>query len=203
MNNMVIENQIYVDDKFYDISNINIFYIDDSGQKHVEKLEDSWQELKCEFSDQLVFDVAWRVKNEADIFSDKKIKAIRQIKEFAASIRSEMTGHADTNEVTGWLKKVPRAERIINGTASEKDIAIQQAECDERGYGETPLELAEKQIKKSDRLDTAIAVVDGMQSAALSAIQSKRNENTLAELLEELKAKATQKLKELKEAENG
>ncbi|ODS24168.1 hypothetical protein AB835_04630 [Candidatus Endobugula sertula] len=132
-----------------------------------------------------------------------KANAMGEVKRFATEIRAAMTGHADANEVTGWLKKVPRAERIINGTASEKDIAIQQAECDERGHGETPLELAEKQIEKSDRLDTAIAVIDGMQSAALPAIQSKRNENTLAELLEELKAKATQKLKELKEAENG
>lgn len=131
-----------------------------------------------------------------------KTDAINEVKQFATDIRASMTDHADANEVTGWLKKVPRAERIINGTASEKDIVIQQAECDERGYNETPLELAEKQIEKSDRLDTAIAVIDGMQSAALSAIQSKRNENTLAELLEELKAKATQKLQELKEAAN-
>jgi len=131
-----------------------------------------------------------------------KENAINKVRQFSSTIRAEMTGYADANEVTGWLKKVPRAERIINGTANQKDVLIQQAECDERGYNETPLELSEKQIEKSDELDKAIAVIDGMQSAALSAIHSKRNANTLAELLEDLKVNATQKLKELKENSN-
>jgi len=128
---------------------------------------------------------------------DLKVNAIREIKQFATEIRAKITGYADANEVAGWLKKVPRAQRVVDSEASEKDIAILQAECDERGKNETPLELAKIQLKKSERFDEAIAVIDGMQSGALSAIQSKRNENTLAELLEELQTKANQKIQAL------
>lgn len=132
---------------------------------------------------------------------DLKSIASSEVKRFATEIRAEMTGYADANEVAGWLKKVPRAERVIDGKGSEKDLSILQAECNERGFNEAPLELAENQIRKSDRLDTAIAVIDGMQSAALSAIHSTGNESALAELLEDLKIKAYQKLNELKGTE--
>ena len=160
------------------------YFLKDGSQHTIEKLGDELPE------DAL---------NEAPSPSLDKLKAnaIVDVKKLATEIRAKITGYADANEVAGWLKKVPRAQRIIDNEASEKDISILQAECDERGKGESPLALAEIQLKKSERFDEAIAVIDGMQSGALSAIQSKRNENTLAELLEELQAKANQKIQAL------
>ncbi|WP_241086846.1 hypothetical protein [Candidatus Vondammii sp. HM_W22] len=100
------------------------------------------------------------------------------------SVRAKLTGYADQYKLAGWNDKSQRANRVITNTASDADIAILQTECDKRGKGETPQDLAKNQAAKGQALATAVAIIDGMESAALAAIESKRSENTLAALLD-------------------
>ncbi len=136
------------------------------------------------------------VKPEKTV-EDLKQSAKLKVYEFSAGVRAKLTGYADQYKVAGWNDKFQRAQRVIANTASDADIAILQAECDKRGKSETPQELAQKQAAKGQALATAVAIIDGMESAALDAIESKRSENTLAALLDDLQTQASQQLQQL------
>ena len=115
----------------------------------------------------------------------------------ATDARAKLTNNSDPYKVAGWNGKAQRAQRVLANAASDADISILQAECDKRGKSETPQELAHKQAAKSESLATAVAIIDGMESAALKAIESKRSENALTKLLEDLQVQADQQLKQL------
>ena len=123
--------------------------------------------------------------------------AKKKVAAFSADARAKLAGHADQYKLAGWNDKSQRAQRVIANTASDADIAILQTECDKRGKGETPQGLALKQAAKGQALAQAVAVIDGMESAALEAIASKRSENTLSALLDQLQTEANAELNRL------
>lgn len=129
---------------------------------------------------------------DAADFQFAKNQALLKIAQFAASVRNQMTGNADAAKLVGWNSKVPRAERIIASTASAEDTAIVQAEADKRGKGETVTELATKQLAKAKKLADAVSVIDGVEEAAIEAINDV-TVNTVMKIetkLEELKTQA-------------
>jgi len=157
----------------------------------------------------LIEDGGWRQLTDIEetvvlkaLINTQKEDAKKSILQLYEKIRANISGYADQYKVAGWNDKYQRAERVIANLSHDVDTSILQAECDKRGRNETPEELANKQINKAKKLAMAVAIIDGMEAAALEAIDSKRNENTLAELLKDLKAQANIQLTELLEAGN-
>jgi len=73
-------------DKVYDIADLNIdkFYIDENGIKHIKKYNENWQELKCKWNDELVFDNGkWRIKTEQEKLEEYKQQLIHELKNYA------------------------------------------------------------------------------------------------------------------------
>ena len=66
-------------DKIFDIADLDLdkFYIDENGIKHIRKYDENWQELKCKWDDELVFDEnqgKWRIKTEEERLREKRNK---------------------------------------------------------------------------------------------------------------------------------
>lgn len=125
---------------------------------------------------------------------DIKTDAIGEVKQFATDIRAKLTNHADQYQLAGWVGKSEIAKRVIAGTASAQEVASIQAEVDKRGQGETVEELANKQLEKSIRLTTSAAIIDGMESAAITAIESTQTSEELDTLMASLLVDAESEL---------
>ena len=82
-------------------------------------------------------------------------------------------------------------------TNTVHDLEIVQTEATRRGKGETPLDLAQKQVEKAQALANALAVTDGLESAAVTAVQAQSNASDLATLLTELETQAEMTLTQL------
>ncbi len=121
----------------------------------------------------------------------------QQVVQFTTATRAKAAGHVDPYQLAGWNDKAQRAGRLLANATTDADTAIIQAECDKRGQGETPQQLAQKQAAKAQVLATAVAIIDGMESQALAAVQGKRSENTLAALLVALETAATVALEQV------
>jgi hypothetical protein len=126
-----------------------------------------------------------------------KAQAKEKVSVFATNTRAKLTGHADYYKVAGWNKKGQLAERIANKTATDAEKAIVKAECTQRGKGETPLQLARKQLARGQRFAMAIATIDGMESASLSALATCTTVDEIKTLLTQLDQQAKAVLAEL------
>jgi hypothetical protein len=129
-----------------------------------------------------------------------KEDALSAVKTFATETRAKLTGYADQYQLAGWVGKSEIAKRVIAGTATDQEVASIQAEVDKRGQGETVEGLATKQLEKSTKLTIASAIIDGLESSAVTAIKSKQKESTLAALMETLLVDAEAELQALLEA---
>jgi len=72
--------------KIVDIKHFSTFYIDEKGIKHIKKYDENWQELKCKWDDELIFDKSlkrWRVKTEEEKLNELKQQKINKLKKFA------------------------------------------------------------------------------------------------------------------------
>jgi len=118
--------------------------------------------------------------------NERKGRAIKSVKTFAADARAKLTNYADQYQLAGWVGKSEIAKRVIAGTATAQEVASIQAEVDKRGKGETVEELANKQLEKSIRLTTSAAIIDGMESAAITAIESTQTSEELDTLMASL-----------------
>jgi len=126
-----------------------------------------------------------------------KAEAVKKVKAFATDARAKLTGYADPYQLAGWIGKSEIAKRVIASTATVQEIVSIQAEVDKRGKGETVEYLANKQLEKSIKLTTATAIIDGLESSAITAIKSKQKESTLATLMETLLVDAEAELQAL------
>lgn len=133
----------------------------------------------------------------APTLDELKAQAKEKVLVFASDTRAKVAGQVDQYKLAGWNDKSQRAQRVLAGNASEADIAILQAECDQRGHSETPEQLAATQAKKGQALAMAVAVIDGMEDTAMKSVEAATSENALEALLEELEAKATVQLSQL------
>lgn len=133
----------------------------------------------------------------APTLDELKAQAKDKVFLFASNTRAKVAGEVDQYKLAGWNDKSQRAQRVLAGNASEADIAILQAECDQRGHSETPEELAATQAQKGQALAMAVAVIDGMEDTAIESVEAATSEIALSALLEKLEAKATVQLSQL------
>ncbi len=62
------------------------FFIDPGGKKHVEKHDNKWQKLSCNFIDELIHDRKWRVKSAADNATENTKKQNSRVQKEADTI---------------------------------------------------------------------------------------------------------------------
>ena len=120
----------YDGEKIVDPRNYNTFFIDEKGIKHIKKFKDSWQELKCKFDDELVFDKTlkkWRVKTEKEKLKEEKEKLIKQMKEEAYNfivsyypLWKQNSDLSDKEVIT--TKIIANFKNVINETDIRKSI---------------------------------------------------------------------------------
>ena len=134
---------------------------------------------------------------EGELLKHAKGIALGNMRAFAKAARARVASYADEYQLSNWTAKSQRAEKILNDSASEQEIAIVQAESDIRGKGESPKDLAQKQLTRSQSLAHAIGVIDGLESKGRNAIKSKKSLHKLEELIKELQADASKELNKL------
>lgn len=144
------------------------------------------------------FDIQLAINNSPPklTLDEAKEKAASSVKNFATDTRAKLTGYADQYQLAGWVSKSEVAKRVLTGTgtATAKEVASIQAEVDKRGRGETVEELANKQLDKSIKLAMASAIIDGLESAAIHAINEAKTLESLTLIMDELKSNADAEL---------
>jgi len=134
---------------------------------------------------------------DAAALANKQDEAVGIIKRFASDVRAKVAKYADAYQLAGWNEKVRRAEKVLAKTATTDDIAVLQTECDSRGKGETPAQLAALQIAKSNALAKAVALIDGMESSALASVKQATSTSVIDKLLVDLQTSADAALAKL------
>ncbi len=158
--------------------------------------ENQWRECVQNPGTQKISAKGKLIKVRLSMF-ELKTQTLEKVLVFASDIRAKVAGQVDQYKLAGWNDKSQRAQRVLAGNISEGDLAILQAECDQRGHSETPEQLATTQAKKGQSLAMAVAVIDGMEDTAIQSVEAATSEKALAALLEELQAKATVQLNQL------
>jgi len=90
--------------------------------------------------------------------------------------RKQLSNNAALEQMSNYIDKEARARRVVAKTATDADNAQLQAEIDGRGFGETLEELANKQIKLADALCLKKSYLDGIENAALYAIEQAKSQ---------------------------
>ena len=109
---------------------------------------------------------------DAELLVNAHAEAKSSIVAKATQTRSAITGNADHYKVSGWVQKSLLAKKVVDEVATPTELAVVQSEADQRGKGETALELSETVVAKGAQLAMAIANIDGMESAVLRALGS-------------------------------
>lgn len=107
-----------------------------------------------------------------DDLDSLKIESMQKIRDYAEGVRQQIAGNPTALKASAWSSKEARARRIIDGVADAADVALVQAEADQRGMGETAAGLAAKQLTNAQQLLHEVAVIDGMESCAIAAVQA-------------------------------
>lgn len=136
------------------------------------------------------------------MLSHAKLMAKKNLRVFAKTARAELAGHTDEYQLSNWSTKARRSEKILDGSATKKDIAIVKAECDRRDKGETHKKLAEKQLEKSHALAEANGIIDGLESRGRKSIDGKKTIKSLEELINDLHNDAKKELSVLLRGNN-
>lgn len=117
-------------------------------------------------------------------------EASATIRSFATARRAEIAQHADRFALSRFPAKAARADRVARGVATADEIAGLQREADKRGRGESAVALAEKQLTKAAFFEVAGDTIDGMETAALDAVEAAKSAAALAVILEKLQVEA-------------
>jgi hypothetical protein len=80
------------------------------------------------------------------------------------SVREDVTDGADAAQLAGWSDKAAIARLVVNGQASDDDVAILELEAKARGLSETADDLAALHLTKAQELRLARALIDGFES---------------------------------------
>jgi hypothetical protein len=197
--NTKLETLRYIDGEFKNIQDFSLFYIDQSGIKHVVKYHDDWQELECHHSDSLVRseDENWYKKTNEDVLREKKSNAVQKITAFANQCRRQVAGDVDHLETAEWSEKRLRALRILNDQVLLGDIEKIEIEALYREKGETVEELVTKITANANRYENASIIITGMTAAAIEATNKATIVEEIDALLGILKDKANIELAKL------
>lgn len=117
-------------------------------------------------------------------FDEEVQQAIRDIQAFAIGARAKTTAYADQYKLSGWADKAQRAQRVTGKAASKADMDVLQAEAEQRGRNESPEELAQKQLGKAQAQARSVALIDGIESAALDAIGNAQTSDEVEAIVE-------------------
>ncbi len=131
---------------------------------------------------------------EVIALSTTKENAQLKIENFSTQCRAQIADNADHYKAAGWTDKHQRAARIKSGNPEPDDIAIVQKEISRRKKGETVNQLVDIQLAKAKTYAFATSEIDGMESAAISAIDAASSAEQIATLLATLKTEANQAL---------
>ncbi len=124
------------------------------------------------------------------LLADLQAAAILQVIGFATARRAALAEGADRFKLTGYTSKADRVRRYLAGSATADDLHLIDLEIDRRGRGETREELIGKQGAKAALFEAASVIIDGMESAALAAIEATETEAALTQLLLDLETTA-------------
>jgi hypothetical protein len=136
-------------------------------------IADTYQNLKISWEDPRPIPTEQQLST-AYITAYKNAK-ILDIKKRADDVRSALVSGCSPVQVSSWNDKYTRACRLINSQPFHGDIEQLQRECELRGRGEEPLELAKTQAAIADKLSYQIATIDGMEKAALTSLKAAKS----------------------------
>ena len=134
----------------------------------VQPYIDQWQAVK---DAQAVTADPESERTDAEILNNALSDAKIAITDRCTAIRAMLVGNADSNKVAGYVDKAAIAKRVIAKTADADDLLAVETEATERGQGESVQELAKIHNTKAKALSIARATIDGMESAALNALE--------------------------------
>ncbi|WP_052131695.1 hypothetical protein ABF162_08260 [Vibrio coralliilyticus] len=86
---LLLERLRAVDGVLVDAMDYSRFYIDAVGVKHIDRHDETWQEIECGYSDVLIKDgSSWRLKTEQDVYQEQ-YKAVddKRQSEYTQSVR--------------------------------------------------------------------------------------------------------------------
>ena len=147
---------VFVEDKRFDgtrmvnIQDYTTFYIDENGIKHIQQLNPNWQQLNCNWDDELVFDTSinqWRVKTPEELLNDYKQKKIEGLKKIAYDyITSNYPLWKQNNDLSDKESIVIKLVAKFNGSVTADDIrkSIYNILA---GYSDVYMELVKYGIK--------------------------------------------------------
>ena len=127
-------------------------------------------------------------------FEEIKITIKDRIGSIATGTRLTITKTDDPCKLSGWVEKARRAERVKAGGNISADTKILDIECKGRGKGETAIELADKQLLKSNKLNTVTAIIDGLEAGALAALTSITTNANLFKMINKYEADLSKEL---------
>ncbi len=65
--NIEVDFARFLNNEVVDVRICTVFYIDEVGNKHLEKFEPQWQKITCKYDDVLIHELGnWRVRNAND-----------------------------------------------------------------------------------------------------------------------------------------
>ncbi len=138
----------------------------------------------------------WVVDKAAELNSEKR-NAISAIREIATEFRVKVAGDADHYETAGWADKARRAERVVANQGTQTDNDALSKESEFRDKGETALQLAQRQLTKSERFALSIGVIDGITKSALDQIDQITSIDSIEPLVTALKQRGDIELQAL------
>lgn len=127
-------------------------------------------------------------------FGQRQLAAAKAVIHFANRVRRDIVGGASELEVAGWSDKAAVAARVVDGTATAGELLSVQVEADDRGRGETAVQLAQRQLSLADWYRQARSSIDGLRDAALNAVDS-ATDATLDQVLVDLRNTAEARLR--------
>ncbi|WP_019274441.1 hypothetical protein [Vibrio coralliilyticus] len=108
-----------VDGELVDAVDYSCFYIDAVGVKHIERHDETWQEIECGYSDVLVKDGStWRLKTEQDVYQEQ-YKAVDDKRQSEYTLR--VRPYLEEAEIKKHMGEQKEYTRLM-------DLAVQERE---------------------------------------------------------------------------
>lgn len=121
-----VENLRFVGGKIVDASDVRTFFVDELGQKHVNKEKASWTRVDCGISDPLVRENgAWRKQTESDVLAPL----------IKAECRRRIFAVVDLETQVNLLRVQMTVTRAETGTKKPTAAARKKADAIEIGLG--------------------------------------------------------------------
>lgn len=144
------------------------FYINKHGNKHIKKNHQDWQELQCEWDDELVHEGStWRVKTDVDINKELIEKTESRIDQIADVIYTRSVSRAARYE----RKREQALEYKDAGYPTPVDADLYTYIAQESSSrGITPQEMADLILLRADQFSEYGAKIDSIRATLINDI---------------------------------